>query len=112
MSQRCAVLQRGAVVVLGRRALLGGADGPGDRRDRGSSVLCSGLGESQGRCCWVQPTNLAPSSPCKSELNPSGCVFSEGERHAAALSWGVLEMQYNVWCSAALCCLLFAGFGS
>lgn len=97
---------------VGEEGSAGRCSGPGDRRDRGSSVLCSGLGESQGSCCWVQPTNLTPSSPCKSELNPSGCAFSEGERHAAALSWGVLEMQYNVWCSAVLRCLLFAGFGS
>lgn len=63
-------------------------------------MLCSGLGESKGRCLWMQPINPTPSSPYKSDLNPSVCAFSEGECHAAALSWGYLKC--NITCGAVL----------
>lgn len=73
----------------------------GQRGQKGQGRLCAvrWAGRKQGR---MQPANLMPSSPCKSDPNPSVRAASEGECRAAALRWGIFKMQYNPWCSAVL----------
>lgn len=77
----------------------------GQRGQKGQGRLCAvrWAGRKQGR---MQPANLMPSSPCKSDPNPSVRAASEGECRAAALRWGIFKMQYNLWCSAVLRCVL------